>query len=159
MPNDAHPTWAVYDMNRLRANLSEVRRRIGPSQACIAALKANAYGHGALAVAQALDGEGLAAFMTGTFDEASQMRSAGIRTPVVMFAGALPAGMADLVGAGLVPTLVDRAGAEAVVRAVRPGEIVSVYVKVNAGLGRLGVPLDEAEQFLDDLAVMPSLDV
>ena len=67
--------------------------------------------------------------------------------------------MADLVGAGLVPTLVDRAGAEAVARAVRPGEIVSVYVKVNAGLGRLGVPLDEAEQFLDDLAVMPSLDV
>ena len=159
MPNDAHPTWAVYDMNRLRANLSEIRRRIGPSQACIAALKANAYGHGALAVAQALDGEGLAAFMTGSFDEASQMRSAGIRTPVVMFAGALPAGMADLVGAGLVPTLVDRAGAEAVVRAVRPGEIVSVYVKVNAGLGRLGVPLDEAEQFLDDLAVMPSIDV
>ena len=159
MPNDAHPTWAVYDMNRLRANLSEVRRRIGPSQACIAALKANAYGHGALAVAQALDGEGLAAFMTGAFDEAIQMRSAGIRTPVVMFAGALPAGMADLVGAGLVPTLVDRAGAEAVVRAARPGEIVSVYVKVNAGLGRLGVPLDEAEQFLDDLAVMPSLDV
>ena len=46
MSCDAHPAWAVYDMDRLRANLGEVRRRIGPRQACIAALKANAYGHG-----------------------------------------------------------------------------------------------------------------
>ena len=45
------------------------------------------------------------------------MRSEGLRTPVVMFAGALPEGMADLVGAGLVPTIVDRAGAEAAARA------------------------------------------
>ena len=159
MSDHAHPTWAVYDMDRLRANLHEVRRCIGPDQACIAALKGNAYGHGALPVAQALDGDGLAAFMTGSFDEACRLLSPGLRTPVVMFAGALPAGMADLVDAGLVPTLVDRTGAEAVVRAARPGEVVPVYVKVNAGLGRLGVPLEEAERFLGELADMPSLEV
>ena len=56
------------DLDRLRANLAEIRCRIGPDQACIAALKGNAYGHGAVPVAQALDGEGLAAFMTGSFD-------------------------------------------------------------------------------------------
>lgn len=155
----AHPAWAVYDLDRLRANLGEVRRRIGPRQACIAALKANAYGHGVLPVAAALDREGLAAFMTGSFDEARRMKEAGLRTPVVMFAGALPAGMAALIGAGLTPTVVDRAGAEAAAEAAPPGGAAHVYVKVDAGLGRLGVALEEAEEFMDMLARMPGLHV
>ena len=159
MTDDAHPCWAVYDLDRLRANLAEIRRRTGPDQACIAALKGNAYGHGAVPVARALDGEGLAAFMTGSFDEACRLRAEGLCTPIVMFAGALPTGMADLVGAGLVPTVVDRVSAEAAARAVPAGDAVPVYVKLNAGLGRLGVPLDGAEAFLDELAAMPNLDV
>jgi alanine racemase len=156
---DTHPTWAVYDLDRLRANLGEVRRRIGPRQTCIAALKANAYGHGILPVATALDGEGLTAFMTGSFDEARRMKEAGLRTPVVMFAGALPAGMAELIKAGLTPTVVDRAGAEAAADAAPPGGAAHVYVKVDAGLGRLGVALEEAEKFLDALAQLPGLRV
>ena len=159
MGDEAHPGWAVYDLDRLRANLAAIRRRIGPDQACIVALKANAYGHGAVPLARALDGEGLVAFMTGSFDEACRLRSEGLRTPVVMFAGALPTGMADLVGAGLVPTVVDRASAEAAARAAPPGETVPVYVKVDAGLGRLGVPLEAAEDFLGELAAVQSLQV
>ena len=158
MSEAAHPGWAVYDLDRLLANLAAIRRRCAPGQSCIAALKGDAYGHGAVPVAQALDGEGLAAFMTGSFDEACRLRAAGLRTPVVMFAGALPEGMADLVGAGLVPTIVDRAGAEAVARAAA-GKPAPAYVKVNAGLGRLGVPLEEVETFLAGLAAMPGLDV
>ena len=140
MSEAAHPGWTVYDLDRLLANLAAIRRRCAPGQACIAALKGNAYGHGAAPVARALDREGLAAFMTGSFDEACRLRAEGLRTPVVMFAGALPEGMADLVGAGLVPTIVDRAGAEAAARAAA-GKPAPAYVKVNAGLGRLGVPL------------------
>ena len=159
MADDAHPSWAIYDLDRLRANLAAIRHCIGPDQACIAALKGNAYGHGAVPVARALDDEGLTAFMTGSFEEACCLRAEGLHTPVVMFAGALPTGMADLVGAGLVPTVVDRASAEAAAGAAPPGETVPVYVKLNAGLGRLGVPLDAAEGFLDELAVMPGLEV
>ena len=159
MGDEAHPGWAVYDLDRLRANLAEIRRRIGPHQGCIAALKGNAYGHGAVPVARALDGEGLVAFMTGSFDEACRLRSERLRTPVVMFAGALPTGMADLVGAGLVPTVVDRASAEAAARAAPAGETVPIYVKVDAGLGRLGVPLEAAEDFLGELAAVQSLQV
>ena len=159
MTDDAHPGWAIYDLDRLRANLAEIRRRIGPDQACIAALKANAYGHGAVPVARALHGEGVAAFMTGSFDEACHLRAEGLRTPVVMFAGALPTGIADLVGPGLVPTVVDRASAKAAAGAAPLGETVPVYVKVNAGLGRLGVPLDATEGVLGELAALPGLEV
>ena len=159
MSDSVHPGWAVYDLDRLLANLAAIRRRCAPGQSFIAALKGNAYGHGAVPVARALEGEGLAAFMTGSYDEACRLRSEGLRTPVVMFAGALPEGMADLVRAGLVPTIVDRAGAEAAARAAAAGETVPVYVKVDAGLGRLGVPLEEAEGFLVDLDAMPGLEV
>ena len=152
MSDATHPGWAVYDLDGLLANLALIRRRSG--RACIAALKGNAYGHGAVPVARALDGAGLAAFMTGSFDEACRLRAEGLRTPIVMFAGALPAGMADLVAAGLVPTVLDRAGAEAAA-----GGRVPVYVKVDAGLGRLGVPLEAAEDFLLELAAMPGLEV
>ena len=159
----AHPAWAIYDLDRLRANLGEIRRCIGPRQACIAALKANAYGHGVLPVAAALDGEGLAAFMTGSFDEARQMKEAGLRTPVVMFAGALPAGMAALIEAGLTPTVVDLAGAQAAAKAgaesALPGGTAPVYVKVDAGFGRLGVVLEDAEIYLNALSQMPGLHV
>ena len=153
----AHPAWAVYDLERLRANLGELRRRIGPGRALIAALKANAYGHGAPAIAKALDGEGLSAFMTGSFDQARAMKEAGLRTPVVMFAGALPSGMAALIEAGLTPTVVDLAGAEAAARAAPAGGAAAVYVKVDAGLGRLGVALEDAEDFLEALSRMPGL--
>ena len=159
MSDDAHPGWSLLDLNRLRANLAEIRRCIGPDQGCIAALKGNAYGHGAVPVARALDGQGLVAFMTGSFDEAGRLRAERLRTPVVMFAGALPTGMADLVSAGLVPTVVDRASAEAASRVAPSGGAVPVYVKVNAGLGRLGVPLGAAEGFLGELATMPGLEV
>ena len=159
MSDDAHPGWAVYDLERLRANLAAIRRCIGPEQECIAALKANAYGHGAVPVARALDGEGLVAFMTGSFDEGCLLHAEGLQTPVVMFAGALPTGISDLVSAGLVPTVVDRGSADAAAQAAPPGQTVPVYVKVNAGLGRLGVPLDAAESFLDELAAMPGLEV
>ncbi len=158
MTDAVHPGWAVYDLDRLRANLAALRRRCAPGQTLIAALKGNAYGHGAVPVARALDRAGLAAFMTGSFDEACRLRAEGIRTPIVMFAGALPSGMADLIGAGLVPTVLDRAGAEAAAQAAA-GETAPVYVKVDAGLGRLGVPLEEAERFLRDLAAMPGLEV
>ncbi len=159
MSDAAHPAWAVYDLDRLHANLAGIRRRCGPGQAVMAALKGNAYGHGAVPVARALDGEGLAAFMTGSFDEARRIGAEGLRTPIVMFAGALPAGMADLVEAGLVPTVVDRAGAEAAARAAQPGGTAPVYVKVDAGLGRLGVALEAAEDFLLDLAAIEGLEV
>lgn len=159
MSRDVHPAWAVHDFGRLRTNLETLRRHIGPDQGFIAALKANAYGHGALPIAKALDNEGLTAFMTGSFDEARRIKEAGLRTPVVMFAGALPAGMAELIEAGLTPTVVDVAGAQAAADAAPVGGTASVYVKVDAGLGRLGVALDDAEQFLDRLAGMSSLRV
>ena len=113
MPSAAHPNWAVYDLGVLIDNLSELRRRIGPDRHIFAAIKGDAYGHGALPVAQALERGGIDALMTGSYEEACRLRTGGVRAPIIMFAGALPEGMRDLVTAGLIPTVVDMAGARA----------------------------------------------
>ena len=159
MSNAVDPNWAVYDLDRLARNLSVVRRMVGPDQNILAAIKGNAYGHGALPVARVLECEGVAAIMTGCFREACHLRANGVRTPVVMFAGSLPEGIGEIVSAGLIPTIVDIVGAKAADAAGTEGAPTPIYVKVDMGLGRLGIPTDEAESFLSALSEMPGLKV
>lgn len=159
MPSSVDPNWAAYDLARLAGNLSALRRMVGPEMQVFAAIKGNAYGHGALPVARALEREGIDAFMTGSYEEACSLRANAVRVPVVMFAGALPDGLGDVIRADLIPTLVDIGGAKAAAEAATQDGPAPVYVKVDMGLGRLGVPADEAESLLSALAKMPSLTV
>lgn len=159
MTNAVDPNWVVHDLDALAANFSEVRRRVGPDQGIFAAIKGNAYGHGALPVARCLEHAGAAGCMTGSFDEALLLRENGVGLPVVLFAGALASGMPELIGAGLIPTIVDMAAADAVASVATPEAPADVYVKVDMGLGRIGVPSHEIEAFLSALSQKPALNV
>ncbi len=159
MATAVNPNWAFYDLDRLARNLAVLRTRVEPDKSIFAAIKGNAYGHGALPVARRLEREGVAAFMTGSFDEARRLRAEGLRRPVILFAGALPAGIGELVRADLIPTILDHAGAAAAAAAATGEAPAPVYVKVDMGLGRLGVPEDEAERFLAALADLPGVTV
>ena len=128
------PVLATVDLATLAANLAELRRRLPAATAVIASVKANGYGHGAVEVAVALAGEGVEMLATGSFDEAAAIRAAGISTPILMLPGTLPAGLGELVAHGLTPTVSNDETAEAVARSGVPA-----WVKVDAGLGRLGV--------------------
>jgi alanine racemase len=121
----------------------------------IASIKANAYGHGAVPVARVLAREGAFALATASLDDALAVRAAGIDMPVVALGGWPPETAGTLLANGLVPTVHDRRSALAVsAAAARP---TAVWVKVDAGLGRLGVPLEDAEAFVHEVAALPSL--
>lgn len=148
----AHPTWMELDLNALRGNLAEIRRRAAPGVGVIASVKANAYGHGILPVARELEAVGVEMLATGSFTEAKAMRAAGIEVPILMLAGALPEGIAALVEAGLTPTVYDGAGARAASEAgTRAGVSAPVFVKVDCGMGRLGVSLGEAPALVAEI--------
>ncbi len=87
------PAAAGVDLDALARNYREVARRVGPDIKVIASVKADAYGHGAVACAERLVAEGAFALATGDLDEAIAMREAGIEVPILMFAGTLPAGI------------------------------------------------------------------
>ena len=155
------PNVAEFDLSALGHNMRALRAISGPDVKYIAALKANAYGHGAAAVARALADDGdTFALATGSFEDALAIRGAGVDLPIMMFGGALPEAAPLLLEHDLMPTVYDRDGARSASEAGRAsGRTVPVYVKVDAGLGRLGVPLPDALEYLRELARLPNLRV
>jgi len=149
--------WARIDLAALEANYREVARRVGPDTKIIASVKANAYGHGAVACAERLSRLGVYALATGDITEAIAIREAGIRTPLLMFGSYLPGQIPSLLAHDLIPTIYNLEAAMAAA-AAGTGE-TPVYVKVDCGLGRLGVGLDRAAEFIRQIARLPGLRV
>jgi len=154
---ETRPNEARIDLSALAGNVGLLRRRIKPGTAIIASVKANAYGHGIVPVAQRLAGLGVEVLATGSFVDAIAMRDAGIRTPILMMGGALPSAMGELLHHGLIPTVHCQELADAVAGAAQRRS--PVYVKVDCGFGRLGVPLRDAHRFVLDLARGPRIEV
>jgi alanine racemase len=122
----------------------------------IASVKAGAYGHGIVEVAQVLEDCGVHNLWTGSFQDALALRAAGIGSRIFMFAGALPEGMAELVRIGVTPTIVNHESAEAVAAASTAP--VKVAVKIDCGFGRLGPRVDRgALELLQAVASNPCL--
>jgi alanine racemase len=147
------PNWMLVDLDVLRANYGEIVRRSGDRRV-VASVKADGYGHGVIEVSRALTDAGCDSLWTGHIGDALAIRAAGIDAEVVLFGGYTPDQIPGLVGAGLVPTVVDLAGAA---EAASCG--ASVYVKVDAGLGRLGVPVDAAGSIIREMAALPGITI
>lgn len=148
---------AVYNLDSLSDNLRAIRGKLRPGINVIAALKGNAYGHGAVAVARRLAHEGVDTIMTGSLEEAYAIRSAGIELTTIMFAITPPDGIAEIIGDGFIPTIIDDAGALAASGAAATAS--DVFVKLDMGLGRLGITEDSVETYLESLKTMPGLRV
>src|SRR5262249_25223730 len=151
MQEHNRPCWVEVDLEAVERNYLEAVRRAGPGRKVIASIKGNAYGHGVKEVAKALDRQNAFAFWTGHVDEAVALRHEGVTTKIIMFGGYVPSAISLLISEGLIPTIYDIEGAQAAA-AWGKGKAVPIYAKVDAGLGRLGTPLSEAEQFILALA-------
>src|SRR5262245_573289 len=146
------PVWVEIDLPALGHNLAFVRRLAG-SRGLIASVKANAYGHGAVPIARELVRLGVDALWTGSIDEALAIRDAGIDARILLFGGYLPGDIPALRRHRLTPTIYDSPGAQAV-SAAAAGP-TPIYIKVDAGLGRLGVPIADAEELIAQIAAQP----
>ena len=157
----ARPAWMELDLGALAANIHAVRRRIGPDTKIIASIKANAYGHGAVQIARKLANLDVYAFAIASFHDAVALREAGIETSVLLFGGNLPEGASELLRYHLIPTVYNLRTAEAISAAARAaeGSPAPVYIKVDCGLGRLGVPVAEAAQFVQRVSTLPWIKV
>jgi len=80
----ARPVWAEVDLGAITHNIDRIRERAGRAVRLIVPVKANAYGHGAIAVATHLEQIGVDAIATANVDEAIEIRTAGVRVPILM---------------------------------------------------------------------------
>ena len=143
------------DLDALAHNLRLIQDLAGPGQHLIAAVKANAYGHGCVPVARCLESLGVHSLATGSLTEALAIREAGVRLPILLFAATMPAELPPLAEAGFVPTVTSFEGAQHLAASVR--EDVSIYIKVDAGFGRLGIPIGEAAAVIERIRSLPHL--
>lgn len=154
------PTAATVDLDALRHNLGVARGRVRPGVRVLAAVKGDAYGHGAVPCARALAAAGVDAFGVALVEEGAQLRDAGLDTPILCLGGVGRDGAPEAIARGLTPVLYDEGDAERLDAAARAaGRPVGVHLKVDTGMGRLGVPLPHWGHFLDRLARFSGIQV
>lgn len=154
------PTWAEIDLDALAANYQEVRRRVGVGVRVMCVLKADAYGHGAAACARRLASEGAEWFGVATPEEGSELRRAGLAERVLSFGGFWEGQAALCVRERITPVIYRLDMAAALDAAARDaGSVAPVHVKIDTGMGRLGVRYDEAAEFASRMAAFKHLRV
>ena len=153
----ARPLWAEIDLDAITHNVAVLRANAGRPVKLLMPIKANAYGHGVVEVSRHLERLGVDGLATANVDDALAARRAGVALPILLYGAQLPAGNAFLLEHGLTPTIYDHLGLRAVAAAARPGNPISVHVKVDAGMGRLGVRIDECAAFVSDVLTTPGV--
>ncbi len=150
--NQIRPTTAHVDLTRLHHNAALLRARVAPGVKLLAPVKGDAYGHGLVRVGEALQ-DRVDFFGVALVEEGKALRAAGVHTPVLCLGGVGHDGAEAALEHDLTPMLFDLDCAEALDRAAkRRGRPVAVHLKVDTGMGRLGVPPGDWESFLDRLA-------
>jgi alanine racemase len=161
-PADAvRPTRAEVNLEALRHNLRVARRHAGGAKVW-AVLKADAYGHGAPAVARTLERAKIDGFCVALLEEAVELREAGIVVPILVMGGHYGTAHDEVVARGLVPVVHDLGEIEAFARLVRSGDApgpVDVHLKVDTGMARLGVTMAALPDVAAKLAHVPEVRV
>ena len=154
------PTIAEIDLEAIRHNVRQIRAAVSPTAFMTAIVKANAYGHGAVKVSAAALSAGANGLGVAIPEEGAELREHGFTVPIFVMGLILPDQANLMVDYDLVASVstleFTRALAEA---AKRRGQKAKVMLKIDTGMGRVGVHPDQAVQFLEDLRSIPGLEL
>lgn len=143
------PTWAEISLSALQRNYERIRALAGPRHV-MAVVKADAYGHGAVAVSKRLAQCGVNWFGVATAEEAVELRHAGITQPILLLGGLYMSDPVAIIEYNLVPSVSSTARLDTYAEcARRHNHPIPFHLKVDTGLGRLGVPLNHLTPFLE----------
>ncbi|MEJ2668090.1 MAG: alanine racemase [Deinococcales bacterium] len=150
---------ATIDLHALEHNLARLASRLAPGTAVLAAVKADAYGHGAIEVARRLQARGVTWFGVATAQEALALRDAGISADILLFIPVYDAPtLVRLAAADVALPLADGAALEALEKAAAPRPL-RVHLKVDTGMGRMGLPWPQAADLARSAARTPGIDL
>jgi alanine racemase len=144
LPGSPHRAWVEVDHGAIRSNLAVIREAAGGAQV-IGVVKANAYGHGAVAVARTLAAAGVDRLAVAIVDEGVELRAAGVEGPLLLLWGIGPQEAAAVIEHQLEPIVYDAPAIAALEAAAdAAGRRVGVHLKVDTGLGRQGATPEAA---------------
>ena len=143
------PTWAEVNLRNLEYNFARIKAKLSTGTKVMACVKADAYGHGLVPVAKQLSASGADYLAVASIDEGIMLRDAGLRLPVLILGLVLKSDIAPLFEYGLIPTVSDLGFAAALNRkAASSGRKINIHIKVDTGMGRIGVLYKEAFEFV-----------
>ncbi len=157
------PTWAEVSLTSLRQNFRTVAKHTGAGVIVCAVVKADAYGHGAVECSRALEAEGAKWLGVTSLDEAIPLRDAGIESRILLMTGFWRGEESEIVRLGLTPTVWEPWHIDSLEMAAARGTVLNgtmrqaVHLKVDTGMGRLGVSLEELPAVLKALKAAPHL--
>lgn len=132
-------TWAEIDLDALKHNYHVIADHVTPGCRIMAVVKADGYGHGAVAAAKLLRSEGASWFAVSNLEEAAQLRLAGITEPILILSYTPPAEAARLAALSVTQAVIGREYGELLnAEAEKAGVNLSVHIKVDTGMARVG---------------------
>ncbi len=147
------PTWAEVSLTTLRQNFRTVQKHVGPNVTVCAVVKADAYGHGAVECSRSLEAEGAKWLGVTSLDEAIPLREAGVGANILLMTGFWRGEESEIVRLHLTPTVWEPWHIETLDVAAAALGVAQhpVHLKVDTGMGRLGVAVDQLPGVLKSL--------
>lgn len=155
---DSRPTWAEIDLGAFERNVDAIASRLPNASRLIAVLKANAYGHGAVQLAQRCRPDRVAMIATVLLEESLQLRAAGIELPLLVL-GPITREQVPLAVDHNVTIGVPGPEELASVCEVARGRDVAIHLKLDSGMGRMGCIEEELPDVVDMIRATPRLRV
>jgi alanine racemase len=150
-------TWIDLNLQNMAWNLVKIRQRV--QVPVMAVIKANAYGHGLLEVGEFLDKSGIDALMVCKLSEAIRLRRSGIKCPILNFGPIFPED-ADLLTKYGISQSVFTSGVEIISqKAQNANKKIAVHIHIDTGMGRMGIPYYEAEDYIEKTAALQGIHI
>lgn len=151
-------TWIEIKKSHLISNTTALRAQAAPFADIMAVIKANAYGHGLIPIAKSLE-ESVPFFAVSAIREARELRAREFNTPILLMGRVLPEDVKDVLEIpNLAVTISHYSEAEDFSKAcLKANKKIKVHIKVDSGMGRLGIPFYKAISEIEKMALLPGL--
>lgn len=155
---DGRPTYAEIDLSALKHNYGLLRSSIPRRTEILAVVKADAYGHGFMDISRELEDLGVNAFGVAFLAEGIQLRKSGSDKPILLLGGVYPGQERKCIGYNLSTAVFTLEQAQALnLAAGKLFRKAQVHLKIDTGMGRLGIPYDEIPAFLVELKKLQNI--
>jgi len=157
---ERRPTLAIVDRAAIKSNYFELKKSIAKDVEMLAVVKANAYGHGAVEAAKTLEHAGCNFFGVAMCEEGVELREAGVKSAVIILGGIYPNQIRDVIEYDLTPVIFDIETARRIDSlAGKTGKRIKVHIKIDTGMGRLGLLSYQVVPFFKTMKGLANLEV
>ena len=151
--------WAEISLDRLKDNCEIVQKAVGSAK-IMAAIKADAYGHGAIEVARTLESEGIDIFGVAGVEEGIELREAGIKSKILVLSPILYSQIETILHYDIIPTISELGFFEVLDKRLKElGRPFPVHIEIDTGMTRTGFSLEQATEAVEKINASPRIKI